>query len=116
MLPAPASPRPLLPPPPLSLDHAADLVHTYGSPLYVYHADRLHHTLTQIQQSIAYPRTTFHFAAVVNGNVALLQQIRSAGWGLHGNTPGDLFLGLKAGFRPEDLVYSGSNLSKEEMR
>ncbi|MEB3162322.1 MAG: hypothetical protein VKK80_03755 [Prochlorothrix sp.] len=116
MLTAPAAPCPILPPTPLSLDHAADLVHTYGSPLYVYHADRLHHTLAQIQQSIAYPRTTFHFAAVVNGNVALLQRIRSAGWGLHGNTPGDLFLGLRAGFQPEDLVYSGSNLSREEMR
>nr|WP_266889590.1 hypothetical protein [Trichormus azollae] len=40
---------------------------------------------------------------------------KSAGWGLHANTPGDIYLGLNSGFDPRDIVYSGSNLNREEM-
>ncbi|MDG2615503.1 decarboxylase [Thermoleptolyngbya sichuanensis XZ-Cy5] len=95
---------------------AQDLLETYGSPLYVYEGDRLRCTLRHITQAFEYPNTHFHFASVTNGNVALLQMIREAGWGLHANTPGDVFLGLTAGFNPAQIVYSGSNLNAVEMR
>jgi diaminopimelate decarboxylase len=52
---------------------------------------------------------------VTNGNIALLKIFKNAGWGLHANTPGDIYLGLNAGFYPHDIVYSGSNLNREEM-
>lgn len=94
---------------------AQDLLETYGSPLYVYEGDRLRCTLHHITQAFDYPNTHFHFASVTNGNVALLQTIRAAGWGLHANTPGDAFLGLTAGFSPAQIVYSGSNLNAVEM-
>jgi diaminopimelate decarboxylase len=92
-----------------------ELLNTYGSPLYVYDGDRLRRTIHQITQAIPYSQTQFRFASVTNGNVALLQIFRSAGWGLHSNTPGDIYLGLKAGFSPERIVYSGSNLDRSEM-
>ncbi|NET49108.1 MAG: decarboxylase, partial [Merismopedia sp. SIO2A8] len=98
-----------------SLDLADELIHTYGSPLYVYDGDRLTHTIHTITNAIAYPHTQFRFASVTNGNVALLRLFREAGWGLHANTPGDIFLGLTAGFSPEHIVYSGSNLNRVEM-
>jgi diaminopimelate decarboxylase len=94
---------------------AAELLQVYGSPLYVYDGDRLQETLRHITQAIPYPRTRFHFATVTNGNIALLQIVRDAGWGLHANTPGDIYLGLQAGFEPEAIVYSGSNLSRDDM-
>ncbi len=92
-----------------------ELLNTYGSPLYVYDGDKLRRTIEHISQAIPYPDTQFRFASVTNGNVALLQIFRAAGWGLHANTPGDIYLGLKAGFAPERIVYSGSNLDRAEM-
>ena len=94
---------------------AADLLRVYGSPLYVYNGDHLQQTLHHIAQAIPYRPTQFHFAAVTNGSVALLQLVRAAGWGLHANTPGDMYLGLQAGFEPGSIVYSGSNLSRDDM-
>lgn len=94
---------------------ARELLNTYGSPLYVYDADRLRRTIQHITRSIPYPQTQFRFASVTNGNVALLQIFRDANWGLHANTPGDIYLGLTAGFAPDRLVYSGSNLDRSEM-
>jgi diaminopimelate decarboxylase len=101
--------------PPFSQELAQELLATYGSPLYVYQDANLRQTIAQITQAIPYPRTQFHFASVTNGSVALLQIFQRAGWGLHANTPGDIYLGLKAGFAPSKIVYSGSNLSRAEM-
>jgi diaminopimelate decarboxylase len=94
---------------------AQELLSTYGSPLYVYNSDRLKRTIQHITQAIPYPHTQFCFASVTNGNLSLLQIFRDAHWGLHANTPGDIYLGLQAGFQPQNIVYSGSNLNREEM-
>ena len=94
---------------------AEELLNVYGSPLYVYDAQILRQTIEHITKAIPYPRKQFHFASVTNGNVTLLKIFRDAGWGLHANTPGDVYLGLQAGFEPSQIVYSGSNLSCAEM-
>ncbi|MDP5015905.1 MAG: decarboxylase, partial [Dolichospermum sp.] len=101
--------------PNLELELAQELLQVYGSPLYVYNGDILRQTIARITKAISYPQTKFHFASVTNGNIALLKIFKAAGWGLHANTPGDIYLGLNAGFDPSDIVYSGSNLHREEM-
>ena len=92
-----------------------ELIAIYGSPLYVYDGDRLRQTISQITQAVPYLNTRFHFASVTNGNIALLKIVRDSGWGLHANTPGDIYLGLKAGFTPDQIVYSGSNLNRADI-
>lgn len=100
---------------PFSKELAQELLNNYGSPLYVYNGDRLRETIERISKAVSYPRTQFRFASVTNGNIALLKIFRSFGWGLHANTPGDIYLGLQAGFAPSEIVYSGSNLNQAEM-
>ncbi len=94
---------------------ATEILSIYDSPLYVYQGDILSQTIDRITKSIPYPHTKFYFASVTKGNISLLQIFKNCGWGIHANTPGDVFLALKAGFSPENIVYSGSNLSNEEM-
>jgi diaminopimelate decarboxylase len=101
--------------PNLELELAQELLQVYGSPLYVYNGDILRQTISYITKAISYPHTQFHFASVTNSNIALLKIFKNAGWGLHANTPGDIYLGLNAGFHAGDIVYSGSNLNWEEM-
>lgn len=99
----------------LSNEIAEELIAEYGSPLYVYDARWLRSTISRITNAVPYSRTRFHFASVTNGNIALMKIYRKAGWGLHANTPGDVYLGLHAGFDPANIVYSGSNLNSDEM-
>jgi diaminopimelate decarboxylase len=94
---------------------AEELLHIYGSPLYIYDGDKLRQTIDRITQAVPYRNTQFRFATVTNGNISLLRIFLNAGWGLHANTPGDIYLGLKAGFPPDKIVYSGSNLNRDEM-
>ncbi len=94
---------------------ARELIANYGSPLYVYDAKHLSDNIDRVARSIPYQGTRFAFASVTNGNLALLRKFKAAAWGLHANTPGDAFLGLNAGFLPSDIIYSGSNLTADEM-
>ena len=100
----------------VSLAQAEALLAEYGSPLYVYDRATLLTNLHRITQACPYTNKQFHFASVTNGNLALLQIVRAHGWGLHANTPGDVVLGLKAGFAPAQIIYSGSNLQQDEMQ
>jgi diaminopimelate decarboxylase len=109
-------PENTLPAAPFDIELGRELLDTYGSPLYVYQGDRLRETIRRISGAVPYPRTQFHFASVTNGNVALLQVFQKADWGLHANTPGDVYLGVQAGFEPGKIVYTGSNLSREDMQ
>jgi diaminopimelate decarboxylase len=99
----------------LSQKEVEEVLDIYGSPLYIYDGDKLRQTIHYISTRVLYKNTQFRFASVTNGNVALLRIFRDYGWGLHANTPGDVFLGLQAGFIPEQIVYSGSNLNRDEM-
>lgn len=101
--------------PPVDLATARELVLLHGSPLYVYSGDSLQDTIQYIQRSIDYPSTRFLFASVTNGNLALLRYFKYQGWGIHANTPGDVFLALQAGFAENTIVYSGSNLNRQEI-
>jgi diaminopimelate decarboxylase len=98
-----------------STELAEELLMMYGSPLYIYIDEVLQQTIKHITNAIPYSHTNFHFASVTNGNVTLLKRFLQAGWGLHANTPGDIYLGLQAGFAPDHIVYSGSNLNQTEM-
>ena len=100
---------------PFSATLAHSLLNCYGSPLYVYQSDLLRHGISHITTSIPYNNTLFQFATVTNGNIELFKLFNDQGWGIHANTPGDIYLGLKAGFSGEKIVYSGSNLNPEEM-
>jgi diaminopimelate decarboxylase len=99
---------------PFSAELAEELLDNYGSPLYVYDGDKLAATIAEITAAIPHPKTQFQFASVTNGNISLLKIFNRHGWGLHANTPGDAFLGLKAGFDPATIVFTGSNLSSQE--
>ncbi len=101
---------------PFAQEVARSLLNTYGSPLYVYQEAVLGQTIARITKSIPYERTQFHFASVTNGSIPLMQIFHNYGWGLHANSPGDVYLGLKAGFDPKQIVYSGSNLNRSEMQ
>jgi diaminopimelate decarboxylase len=91
------------------------LAERFGTPLFVYDADVVRETYRRIRAAVRHRPSRVHYAAVCNPNLALLRILRDEGAGLHANTPGDVFCGLRAGFSPRDIVFSGSNLGDEDV-
>jgi diaminopimelate decarboxylase len=96
-------------------DRAALLVEKYGSPLYVYDAERVRAAYRDFTAAFPYAPAEFHYAIVCNKNRHMVRLLHSLGAGIHANTPGDAFAALKAGVPPHRIVYSGTNLDAADL-
>ena len=77
-------------------ERAAQLVEQFGSPLYVYDADRIGEAFRQFREAFPYEPTECHYAIVCNKNHYIVRLLQGLGAGIHANTPGDAFAALRA--------------------
>jgi diaminopimelate decarboxylase len=98
-----------------SAERAALLVQRYGSPLYVYDAERVRSAYRDFAAAFPYAPADFHYAIVCNKNPHLVRVLTSLGAGIHANTPGDAFAALSAGVPAHRILYSGTNLDAADL-
>ena len=94
---------------------ARALVAYYGSPLYVYDLDEVGRRFRRFAASFPYAPVDFHYAIVCNKNHAIVERLQRLGCGIHANTPGDAYAALAAGVPSERIVYSGTNLGRDDL-
>lgn len=97
----------------LSVD---ELAARYGTPLYLYDASVIRRQLTNVR--IAFADLPFRpfYAMKANGNLAILRLLQQSGFGCDSVSPGEIFLAMRAGFRAEDIWFTCSNVSDEDLR
>lgn len=95
---------------------AEELVHEYGSSLYVYDAAIIRRQYAALRDTITYPRVRFHYACKANSNIELLKILKSLGSSIETVSIGEVELALEAGFAPEDIIYTCGNISIEEQK
>jgi len=93
----------------------AHLAERFGTPLYVYDAEAIRQAFRRIRLAVPYDPLKVHYACVTNSNLAILRIISGLGGGIHANTWGDAVVAMRAGFAPSDIMYTGSNLGREDM-
>lgn len=91
------------------------LVKTYGSPLYVYNETILRERCRDMVRFIPYPAIKANYSTKANSNLELLRIIRQEGLNADAMSPGEIHVLLAAGFKPEEILYIGNNVSSEEM-
>lgn len=93
-----------------------DLVEKFGSPLYIYNESILRERCRDIKNLVSYPNFRVNYSAKANSNLAFLQIVHDEGLDVDAMSPGEIFVELKAGFKPEKIYYISNNVSKEEMQ
>lgn len=96
-------------------DRAARLVERFGSPLYVYDAERVRTAYRTFAEAFPYAPVDFHYAIVCNKNQHLVRLLHGLGAGIHANTPGDAHAALTAGVPAHRIVYTGTNLDDADL-
>ncbi|HOJ49503.1 MAG TPA: diaminopimelate decarboxylase [Spirochaetota bacterium] len=91
-----------------------DLAKDFGTPLYVYDGNRIEENIKDLKNSISYPKLSIKYACKANSNLHILKLIKENGLGLDTVSYGEVFLGLKAGFAPEEIIFTGDNTTEEE--
>lgn len=92
------------------------LVNNFGSPLYVYNETILRERCREITRLISYPRFKVNYSIKANSNLELLKIIREEGLDADAVSPGEIYLLLAAGFKPNQIFYIGNNVAVEEMQ
>lgn len=91
------------------------LIEKYGSPLYVYNENILRERCRNLKNLISYPDFKVNYSAKANTNLTLLKIIRDEGLLVDAMSPGEVFIEMKAGYKPEEILFIGNNVSAEEL-
>ncbi|HEY9062007.1 MAG TPA: diaminopimelate decarboxylase [Pseudobacteroides sp.] len=88
----------------------------YGSPLYLYDEKTLRKNCREMKNLIRYPWFVANYSIKANSNIELLKIVRDEGLNADAMSPGEIYVLLKAGFKPSQIFYVGNNVSADEMK
>jgi len=94
----------------------SELISEFGSPLYVYNESILRKRCREMAGLVKYPYFKSNYSAKANSNLELLKIIREEGLHADAMSPGEIYLLLQAGFKPEEIFFVANNVSAEEMK
>lgn len=95
---------------------ASTIADEYGTPLYVYNSDRIRKNYNSLIKNIRYWKTEIYYACKANYNLTILKILKDLGSGIDAVSPGEVYLVLKAGFSSTKILFTGNNVTDEEMK
>ena len=89
---------------------------TYGNPVYVYDSEKIISQFERLTKAFgSVKHLKLNYAAKALSNIAILKLMNSLGSGLDTVSIQEVQLGLLAGFRPEDIIFTPNGVSLEEI-
>lgn len=92
-----------------------EVVARWGTPLYVYSASSIRQRFEELDGALAGVPHLIAYSVKANGNLGVLRLLASMGAGADIVSGGELFRALKAGIRPERIVFSGVGKTVPEL-
>lgn len=93
-----------------------DLIKQYGSPLYVYNESILRLRCREMKNLVSYDNFVPHYSIKANTNIHLLKIVREEGLHADVMSPGEIYLALESGFKPEELFFIPNNVVPSDMQ
>lgn len=87
----------------------------FGTPVYVYHAERIKEQYENLLNAFKGVDTKFFYAAKALTNINILKYILSIGCNIDCSSINEVKLALKAGFEPKNILYTSNNIAFEEI-
>jgi diaminopimelate decarboxylase len=92
------------------------LAEEFGSPLYVYDAEKIQKQYNRLQSAFSkVERLRINYAVKALSNIAILQLLKSIGSNIDTVSIQEVKLGLYAGFEPNQIIYTPNGVSFEEI-
>ncbi len=99
----------------LSNEQLLQAAREFGTPLYVYHAERIKEQYDRLLRAFHGTDTKFFYAAKALTNINILRYIKAIGCNIDCSSINEAKLAVKAGFSPENILYTSSNIAFEEI-
>lgn len=94
---------------------AISLTEKYGLPLFIYDFDWIEHQFIRLRDAFDVPLLQLDYACKALSNINVLKFIRKLGGNLDTVSIEEAQIGLKAGFLPEQIMFTPNGVSWEEL-
>jgi len=97
---------------------AVKLAETFGTPLYVLSENKIRENYRKLYQAFSkrYGKLRILYSAKANTNISVLKILHSEGAYVDTVSAGEVYLALTAGFKPNEILYTGINVGDEELK
>ncbi len=93
-----------------------DLIQSFGDPLYVYSAETIAARYAQLKSAFSGADLRINYACKALNNINILRLFKSLGSGLDTVSLQEVDLGLRAGFEPEEIIFTPNGVGFEEIK
>lgn len=87
----------------------------YGCPVYIYDTSVIKRQFEKLKNAIDLPHSKINYACKALTNLNILKYLKSLGAGLDTVSIQEVHLGLKAGFAPNDIIFTPNCVSLQEI-
>lgn len=94
----------------------ADVANAYGLPVYVYDGARIEQQYDKLVNAFSTVNVKIKYACKALNNSAILKILKNKGSGLDTVSLNEIKLGLRAGFKSEDIIFTPNCISIEEIQ
>lgn len=100
------------------IDHKVlqEIAHSFGTPVYVYHAEKIADQFQQLTTAFTGVNARFFYACKALTNISVLKYIRSLGCNIDCSSINEVHIALKAGFEPTNILYTSNGIAFEEIQ
>lgn len=99
----------------LSDEQLTTIADEYGTPLYVYHAEKIDEQYNKLITAFAGTDVVFFYASKALTNINILKHIFSLGVNVDCSSINEAKLALMAGFNPERILYTSNGIAFQEI-
>jgi len=99
----------------LSKEQLIDIAKQFGTPVYIYHAERIEEQLNELQSAFKDCKARFFYAAKALTNINILKLMHHIGAGIDCVSIHEVKLALKAGFTPDKILFTPNCVDFEEI-
>ncbi|MEO1049088.1 MAG: diaminopimelate decarboxylase [Bacteroidota bacterium] len=93
-----------------------DVADQFGTPVYVYDADKISTQIATLKDAFPDNKLKIKYAAKALTNISILKLIRKNGAGIDTVSIQEAKLALRAGFKPEEILFTPNCVSFEEVK
>ena len=90
----------------------------FGTPIFIYDEEKIRSQAGRLWMSFSCckpKRVKIFYAVKANSNPYLLNILKEEGVGVDAVSPGEIALALKVGFSSKNILFTGNNITDEEM-
>jgi len=91
---------------PITNDQLTAIADEFGTPVYVYHAEKIAQQYNKLTEAFKDHPTRFFYACKALTNINILKYLRHLGANLDCVSINEVMLGLKAGFTPKQILFT----------